>query len=145
MANEPNARGPMLVLVAGSLLVAGLIAWALTRQVEPAPLESTTTSLTSTQLTPAPVDTAGGAPPSPLTVPPSTQTVTPDQAATVSRIAPEELKSLVDRGAVTVIDVRDAEHFNLGHIPGSLHIPMSRVEGEIASIPKGKKIVTYCT
>ena len=139
MANEPNARGPMLVLVAGSLVVAGLIAWALTRQVEPAPLESTTTtSLTSTQLAPPPAGT--------VTTPPvSTQSVTADEAATVARIAPEELKSLVDRGAVTVIDVRDAEHFNISHIPGAVHIPMAQVEGEIASIPKGKKIVTYCT
>ena len=138
MANEPNARGPMLVLVAGSLVVAGLIAWALTRQVEPAPLESTTTSLTSTQLAPPPAGT--------LTAPPaSTQSVTADEASTVARIAPEELKSLVDRGAVTVIDVRDAEHFNIGHIPGAVHIPMAQVEGEIASIPKGKRIVTYCT
>lgn len=143
MANEPNARGPMLVLVAGSLLVAGLIAWALTRQVEPAPLETTTTtSLASPQLTPQPALT----PPLTASTPPvSTQTVTADEAATVSRIAPEELKSLVDRGAVTVIDVRDAQHFNVEHIPGSLHIPMAQVEGEIASIPKGKRIVTYCT
>lgn len=148
MANETNPRGPMLVLVAGSLLVAGLVAWALTRQVDPAPLETTTTSLTTTSLTstslnPTQSPAVPGATPGAPTTP--TQVVTADEANTVSRISPEDLKALVDRGAVTVVDVRNAEQFNAGHIPGSILLPMSRVEGELTSIPRDKKIVTYCT
>ena len=37
------------------------------------------------------------------------------------------------------------EQFVASHIPGSLHIPVARIEGEIPYLPKGKTIVTYCT
>jgi rhodanese-related sulfurtransferase len=61
------------------------------------------------------------------------------------RVSAEELKALAAKGAVTVIDVRDIDSFLAGHIPGSLHIPVSLIEGEIAFLPKDKPIVTYCT
>ena len=46
---------------------------------------------------------------------------------------------------MTVIDVRDAQSYVNAHIPGSLHIPMARIDGEVPYLPKGKPIVTYCT
>lgn len=61
------------------------------------------------------------------------------------RISIEELKPLVDQGAVTVIDVRSVEQYLAGHLPGSLHIPVTRIQGEIPYLPKDKPIVTYCT
>jgi hydroxyacylglutathione hydrolase len=61
------------------------------------------------------------------------------------RIDVGELTPLVARGEVTIIDVRDADAYLAGHIPGSLQIPLSRIEGEIPYLPKGKRIVTYCT
>ena len=44
-----------------------------------------------------------------------------------------------------VFDVRTMEQFLAGHIPGALHIPVGRIEGEIPYLPKGKPVVTYCT
>ena len=64
---------------------------------------------------------------------------------TFERISFDEFKKLSDAGQVTVIDVRSMDQFLASHIPGSLHIPVSRVEGEIPYLPKGKLIVTYCT
>ncbi len=61
------------------------------------------------------------------------------------RITNDELKEQYDRGAVTIIDVRDGDDFLQAHIPGALHIPLARIEGEIGYLPKGKPIVTYCT
>ncbi len=58
---------------------------------------------------------------------------------------PEELRQKVALSEVTVIDVRDADAYLAAHIPGSLHIPMSRIEGEIPYLPREKPIVTYCT
>lgn len=69
----------------------------------------------------------------------------PPPAQTFETITAEELKSLVDQGEVTVIDVRAVDQFSTAHIAGSLHIPVSRVEGEIPWLPKDKLIVTYCT
>jgi rhodanese-related sulfurtransferase len=56
-----------------------------------------------------------------------------------------ELKALVDANNVTLLDVRDAESYLASHIPGALQIPLSRVEGEVPYLPKGKPIVAYCT
>lgn len=61
------------------------------------------------------------------------------------RITIEELKTLYDRGEVTLIDVRDAGAFLQAHIPGALQIPLARIDGETPYLPKGKVIVTYCT
>jgi rhodanese-like protein len=56
-----------------------------------------------------------------------------------------EAKKLIDSGAVTVIDVRDADSYIASHIPGAMQIPLARIEGEIDYLPKGKPIITYCT
>ncbi len=61
------------------------------------------------------------------------------------RITIDEFKALYERGEVTVIDVRDARDFQQLHIPGALQIPLARIEGEIAYLPKDKLIVTYCS
>jgi rhodanese-related sulfurtransferase len=64
---------------------------------------------------------------------------------TFNTISVDELKAMVDRNLVTVIDVRDAQAYLNAHIPGSLQIPVTLVEGEVQYLPKGKPIVTYCT
>lgn len=150
----------------GALLVAGLIAWALTRTVEapstPEPSVSSTispSSDTSGTLVPPidstvsvvpPIDTvvnstAGSAPtattPAPAPIPAAAQ----GDKTEVARIAAEDLREKHKAGAVTVIDVRDAAGYASGHIPGALHIPMASVEANLDRIPKGREIVTYCT
>lgn len=64
---------------------------------------------------------------------------------TFDTVSVAELKALLDRGAVTVIDVRNAEPYLASHIPGALQIPLTRIQGEIPYLPKGKRIVTYCS
>ena len=61
------------------------------------------------------------------------------------RVTFDEFKADVDAKAITVIDVRSMEQYLAGHIPGALHIPVPRIEGEIPYIPKDKPVVTYCT
>lgn len=78
-------------------------------------------------------------PPSPSAAP-----ATPSRIE-APRVALAEAKSQIDSGRVTVIDVRDADAYIAGHIPGSLQIPLARVEGEINYLPRGKPIITYCT
>ena len=61
-------------------------------------------------------------------------------------ITATQLKDRLDRGdRVTIIDVRNAADFQLGHLPGSLHVPLANVEAQIAYLPKTKLIVAYCT
>lgn len=137
MATPPSNRTPIIILAVGSIAVAALVAWALTRTVEPAvPAATTTFAVPSTAV--IPTETAA-----------STQTTPPAQPAQgnaeVPRITASDLKTMVDQGAVTLIDVRDSVSYNNGHIPGAIHIPFARVQAEAGNLPKDKPIVAYCT
>jgi hypothetical protein len=141
----PPSRTPLIVLTAGSIAVAALVGWALTRTVEPAVPEAATVA-TSPAVTPASpagstaVEPSAPAPSSPAAAPPLQ---TPEGA--VARITPDQLKQMVDTNAVTLVDVRDSVSYTNGHIPGAIHIPFARVEAEASRLPKGKPIVAYCT
>lgn len=128
-SNQSSTRTAYLVMIVGGIAVLALVAWALMRSFQ-APV---TTNL------PVSHDTAAAPPP-------AQQTETQDaEHAAVPRITVDELKQKMAQNAVTVIDVRDADSYMAAHIPGSLHIPLGRIEGEIPYLPKGKPIVTYCT
>jgi 3-mercaptopyruvate sulfurtransferase SseA len=84
------------------------------------------------------------APPAiPITAPPPVNTEPELHAA--PPIALAEARQRIESGAVVVIDVRDANSYIAGHIPGAIHIPLARIEGEIDYLPRGKPMVTYCT
>ncbi|MBF0170296.1 MAG: metalloregulator ArsR/SmtB family transcription factor [Nitrospinae bacterium] len=56
----------------------------------------------------------------------------------------EELWRRAADGVVTVIDVRPAEEYEAGHIPGAIHVPLGELEERFRSIPKEKEVVAYC-
>lgn len=139
---EPtSSKGAMLIMVAGGVLVAALVIWALTRTVEPAATPIADTPTGAPAATPMP-STATSPAPAPGQIPPP---VPAENPAGVPRMAAEDLRAKHNRGEVTLIDVRDARAFAQGHIPGSVNIPFSSVEAQLALIPKDKPIVTYCT
>lgn len=69
----------------------------------------------------------------------------PDELASVPRTPLATARREIESGAVHVIDVRDADSYLAAHIPGSLQIPLMRIEGEINYLPRDKPILTYCT
>ena len=79
----------------------------------------------------------------------ATESTAPAPAPTpptdVPFIEQAEAKRLLDSNGVRILDVRDIDAYAASHIPGAMQIPLSRVEGEIAYLPKEKPIVTYCT
>ncbi len=117
-------------MTVGGLAVLTLVAWALARSLQ-APVTTTV---------PEPTATAAPAPPTA----PEPEVQDPERAA-VPRISVDDLKQKLADGEVTLIDVRDADSYIAGHIPGALHIPLTRIEGEIPYLPRTKPIVTYCT
>jgi rhodanese-related sulfurtransferase/DNA-binding transcriptional ArsR family regulator len=46
--------------------------------------------------------------------------------------------------ATLVIDVRPAEEYAAGHIPGALSVPLSELKVRIAELPPAAEIVAYC-
>ena len=81
----------------------------------------------------------------PAAASPAASAPSPEPIAAGPRVEAAELKKLVDQNGVTLLDVRDAQAYVAEHIPGSLQIPLARVEGEVAYLPKEKPIVAYCT
>lgn len=56
----------------------------------------------------------------------------------------EALVKRVKRGEVTVLDVRPAEEYAAGHIPGAVSVPLADLKKRLSSIPKSREIVAYC-
>lgn len=63
-----------------------------------------------------------------------------------SKIAPGDLKSLADSHpeALQIVDVRDAEEFAAGHIPGAINCPLDIFASASGILDKQKKVVVYC-
>lgn len=59
-----------------------------------------------------------------------------------------EFLPLQERGSVLVVDVRDIDSFDRGHIPGAIHVPVREVDVRVAEIrraAKGRPVITYCS
>lgn len=48
------------------------------------------------------------------------------------------------QGLVTVLDVRPAEEYAAGHVPGAINIPVHELEKRIRELPKRREVVAYC-
>ncbi len=59
-------------------------------------------------------------------------------------IASAELVRRVKSGAVTVLDVRPAQEYRAGHIPGAISIPVDELANRLKELPKHRTIVAYC-
>jgi rhodanese-related sulfurtransferase len=56
----------------------------------------------------------------------------------------EALLNKVRDGAAIVLDVRPAEEYRAGHIPGALSIPLKELERRLSDLPRERDIVAYC-
>jgi rhodanese-related sulfurtransferase len=110
-------------LIIGALLVAALLGFAFWRMSR-----NTTTPVAATQTVPTPAAEPD-----------------PNARAAMPRISVTDLRDRLAKNEITLIDVRDADAYLEAHIPGAMHIPLARIDGEIPYLPKGKTIVTYCT
>ncbi|TQK51345.1 ArsR family transcriptional regulator [Streptomyces sp. SLBN-118] len=56
----------------------------------------------------------------------------------------EELLERARAGEIVVLDVRPAEEYAAGHIPGALSIPVGELADRIAELPTDIEVVAYC-
>jgi rhodanese-related sulfurtransferase len=62
-------------------------------------------------------------------------------------LEPVDRQALLGRvraGDVTVLDVRPAEEYRAGHIPGALSVPLKELERRLSDLPRDRDIVAYC-
>jgi rhodanese-related sulfurtransferase/DNA-binding transcriptional ArsR family regulator len=55
-----------------------------------------------------------------------------------------ELLRRARAGDVVVLDVRPAEEYAAGHIPGAVSIPVDQLAARIADLPEAVEVVAYC-
>ena len=60
------------------------------------------------------------------------------------RISPQEARELIDRGQVSVIDVREDWEYANGHIPGAKLVPLKMIISAAAQHVEGDDIVFVC-
>ena len=69
-----------------------------------------------------------------------------DNEDAVPRIKVEEAKKEYDAGNVVFVDSRPEATFKQEHLPGAVSIPLGPdAAAKFESLPKGKKIIVYCT
>ncbi len=59
-------------------------------------------------------------------------------------VGPAELLALASDGLVTVLDVRPAEEYVQGHIPGALNVPLDNLKSRLRSLPANQEVIAYC-
>jgi rhodanese-related sulfurtransferase/DNA-binding transcriptional ArsR family regulator len=55
-----------------------------------------------------------------------------------------ELFERMRDGLVTVLDVRPADEFASGHLPGAVNIPLAQLEARLAELDPNQDVVAYC-
>ncbi|MDG2046061.1 MAG: thiosulfate sulfurtransferase GlpE [Halioglobus sp.] len=59
-------------------------------------------------------------------------------------ISIDEAKALLDKGGITIADVRDIDAFLAGNIENAIHIQQDSIEGFLAASDKNKPLLVYC-
>jgi rhodanese-related sulfurtransferase/rubrerythrin len=65
----------------------------------------------------------------------------------ITTLAPSQVKALLDtdkRGNFLLLDVRQPEEYQDGHIPGAKLIPLGELEARQDELERDKKIIIYC-
>lgn len=61
-------------------------------------------------------------------------------------ISMRQLEAILNQGGdFILLDVREEEEFNKGHLEGAVNLPVSRIEEAPEKFPKDKTVIVYCT
>lgn len=63
----------------------------------------------------------------------------------VARIGIMEAQAAVNRGEAVILDVRAPAAYSAGRIKGAVLMPEAEIAARASTLPKDKKIITYCT
>jgi predicted sulfurtransferase len=68
-----------------------------------------------------------------------------DDGHDAPRISLADAKKAFDNKTAVFIDTHTAEQFALEHIPGAVNIQANTIKQNLDKVPKGKKIIAYCS
>lgn len=63
-----------------------------------------------------------------------------------AELGPHNVKRLLDAGVrdFVILDVRSADGFREGHLPGALNMPFETLPARLRELPKRQEIICYC-
>lgn len=61
------------------------------------------------------------------------------------RISLEDAKKAFDEGNAVFVDTRYADAYKMEHVKGAINIPANEFDTRYSEVPKGKKIIAYCS
>lgn len=67
-----------------------------------------------------------------------------EERGSMEAVDRDSLVEKIERGEVTVIDVRPPEEYQAGHLPGAVSIPLPELAQRLTSLPRRRQIVAYC-
>ena len=59
-------------------------------------------------------------------------------------ISREMLLERLQSGSVTLLDVRPADEFVQGHLPGAINVPLAELDAALARLPREHAVIAYC-
>ena len=60
-------------------------------------------------------------------------------------ISMRQLEGILDRGGnFTLLDVREREEYENGHLRGAVSIPLDELEARAREIPRDRPVIIYC-
>jgi rhodanese-related sulfurtransferase len=59
-------------------------------------------------------------------------------------MAPEDLHRHLDHQHLQIVDVRAAEEWATGHLPGSAHIPLAELSGRMGELDPTSSVIAVC-
>lgn len=68
-----------------------------------------------------------------------------DDGHDAPRISLADAKKDFDEKAAVFIDTHPANQFELEHIPGAINLQANTIKQNLDKVPKGKKIIAYCS
>ncbi|MEO8289115.1 MAG: rhodanese-like domain-containing protein [Chloroflexota bacterium] len=60
------------------------------------------------------------------------------------RVTIAEAKALTDANDVKIVDVRDKQFYDQGHIKGSINVPHGDLASRLSDLPRSGNLVLYC-
>lgn len=108
---------PLILVIAGLLLVAGVVYWQITRTERGRAAAMATETLVQENI------------PSPE----------------IERVSLEDAIAAYESKTAVFVDVRDADSYANGHIPGAINIPLGQLESRAGELDKNRWIITYCS
>jgi rhodanese-related sulfurtransferase len=69
-----------------------------------------------------------------------------DAKKRIAEVGARDLIQMRERGEdFALVDVREDREWNLGHVPGAVHVARGTLEGRIeGAVPRERKVVLYC-